>query len=181
MKRIAICLPLERAHDKEVRFLSTVLRGVLTDHGRLSRSVRAIALGVIAVASCAATPSSATVRIADDYGGRIGTYIERFEKLRDLGENVEIDGDCVSACTLLLRYIPPDRVCVTPKARLGFHTAWKPGFLGLHFSSDAGTQILLDSYPAGIRAWLLEHGGLSSQMVYLSGAQLRTLYKPCIR
>jgi len=121
----------------------------------------------------------ATVRIGNDYGGRIGTYMDKFRMLRDSGQRVEIDGDCVSACTLLLGYVPSDRICVGPNARLGFHRAWKPGFLGLHVDNSAGTTILLDRYPDAIRAWIFSNGGLSDRMIYLRGAKLRAIYQPC--
>jgi hypothetical protein len=123
--------------------------------------------------------SPAAVRIEDDHGGRIGTYMQRFRALRDSGENVIVDGDCVSACTLLLGYIPRDRICVTRKARFGFHTAWKPGFLGFHTFNEAGTAILVSRYPAGILDWLARHGGLSDRMIYLSGSELTAFYNRC--
>ena len=40
--------------------------------------------------------SSATLRITDDRGGRIGTYLDKFAALRASGQNVVIDGDCYS-------------------------------------------------------------------------------------
>lgn len=122
---------------------------------------------------------AATVRIENDHGGRIGTYMRRFRDLRDSGEKVVIDGDCVSACTLLLGYIPKDRICVTSKARFGFHSAWKPGFLGFKTFNAAGTAILFSRYPAPIKNWLARSGGLSDQMIYLSGDELAALYAKC--
>ncbi|MFZ1150843.1 MAG: hypothetical protein WAR76_14065, partial [Xanthobacteraceae bacterium] len=56
----------------------------------------------------AAAPASAE-RILDDSGGRIGTYLIRYETLRKSGQSVAIDGTCASACTLLLCVIPHDR------------------------------------------------------------------------
>jgi len=55
----------------------------------------------------AATASSfAAVMIVDDRGGRIGTYIDKFEGIRDSGETVVIDGLCASACTIVLGAVP---------------------------------------------------------------------------
>ena len=119
------------------------------------------------------------MRIEDDHGGRIGTYMRRFRALRDSGENVVVDGDCVSACTLLLGYVPKDRICVTPKARFGFHSAWKPGFLGIHTFNAAGTAILYSRYPADIKNWLAQSGGLSGSMIYLSGPDLAAFFNRC--
>src|SRR5690349_13812122 len=71
-------------------------------------------------------PGSATVRIASDPGGQIGPYLDKLETLRNSGQNVIIDGRCLSACTMVLGVIPRDHLCVTQRARLGFHAAWKP-------------------------------------------------------
>ena len=60
-------------------------------------------------------------------GGQIGPYLEILAALRNSGERVVIDGPCLSACTLVLGVIPRDRICVTARARLGFHAAWHPG------------------------------------------------------
>jgi hypothetical protein len=38
--------------------------------------------------------SHAVVRIAEDRGGRIGTYVDRYQGLRSSGETVIIDGLC---------------------------------------------------------------------------------------
>ena len=66
--------------------------------------------------------SHAVVRIANDRGGQIGRYVERYEQLRASGETVIIDGLCASSCTIVLGAIPPERICVTRNANLAFHT-----------------------------------------------------------
>src|ERR1044072_6667928 len=62
--------------------------------------------------------SQAVVRIADDRGGRIGTYVDKYQGLRTSGETVIIDGLCASACTIVLGAVPHDRICVTSHATL---------------------------------------------------------------
>ena len=81
---------------------------------------------VILLASVEA--SDAVVRIAQDAGGRIGAYIDRYQGVRGSGERVIIDGVCASACTIVLGSVPHDKICVTSRARLGFHAAWDFGF-----------------------------------------------------
>jgi hypothetical protein len=54
-------------------------------------------------------------RIRDDKGGSLGEYLLRFTKIRDSGERVIIDGDCLSAWTLVT-IIPKERICVTQRA-----------------------------------------------------------------
>ena len=67
--------------------------------------------------------SRAAIRIADDRGGQIGTYVAKYQGLRTSGETVIIDGLCASACTIVLGAVPHDRICVTSHANLGFHAA----------------------------------------------------------
>src|ERR1700745_332237 len=74
-------------------------------------------------------PATATVRIANDTGGQIGPYLAKYRALRSSGERVEIDGTCASACTMLLGIIPRNRICITPRASLVFHSAWDSLFI----------------------------------------------------
>lgn len=53
--------------------------------------------------------SYAVVRIANDRGGQIGRYVERYEQLRASGQTVIIDGLCASSCTIVLGAIPHER------------------------------------------------------------------------
>ena len=79
------------------------------------------------VASAISTSSArAEMRITADSGGRIIDYADRFLQVRASGEQVVIDGTCLSACTLVIGMLPRDRFCATPNAVLGFHAAWRP-------------------------------------------------------
>jgi hypothetical protein len=138
----------------------------------------AILAGACMVA-LAASPALSTVRIKADPGGQIGPYLENLEMLRSSGERVVIDGPCLSACTMVLGVIPNERICVTPKARLGFHAAWHPGDGGRPITSRAATQLLMDIYPEKVRSWIKDHGGLSPRMMYLSGRELAAMYQTC--
>jgi hypothetical protein len=128
---------------------------------------------VISVAS-----AFATIRLYDDRGGQIGTYVAKYQALRASGENVVIDGTCASACTMILGLVPRNRICVTPRASLAFHSAWDPMPNG-HEASAAGTRILWANYPPDVRKWIIRHGGLRSQMIYLRGAELAAIYPTC--
>ena len=129
--------------------------------------------------SVSSTSASAAVRIVGDYGGQIGPYLEQFAALRHSGEQVIIDGPCLSACTMVLGVIPRDRICVTPRARLGFHAAWNPGDNGVPVRSNGGTQLLMEIYPQHVRQWIARRGGLKQRMVYLSGRELTSMYRSC--
>src|ERR1700734_3782063 len=124
---------------------------------RLYRLLAAVV--ALAPIACVApsNPAAATVRIADDRGGNIGEYWSRFTALRDAKEKIVIDGICSSACTMVLGIVPRDRICVTDNAALGFHAAYRPGFLGLRVVNEPATRTLLSIYPDGVRPWLPPH------------------------
>jgi hypothetical protein len=122
--------------------------------------------------------ASATVRISDDRGGQIGDYLAKYHALRENGERVMIDGTCASACTMLLGVIPRNRICVTPRAVLAFHSAWTPTSEGEQISS-AGNYYLWSNYPAAVREWIIQHGGLHTQIIYLRGPELAAMYPSC--
>jgi hypothetical protein len=123
--------------------------------------------------------SHAVVRIADDRGGRIGTYVDKYQDLRNSGETVIIDGLCASACTIVLGAIPPDKICVTSHATLGFHAAWDFGANGRAVTNPEATSMLYAMYPAPVKRWISRRGGLTPNMIFLKGKQLQALYKPC--
>jgi hypothetical protein len=140
-----------------------------------------IATGVFAVVVLLANivASHAAVRIAEDRGGRIGTYMDRFQGLRSSGEQVVIDGLCASACTIVLGAVPHDRICVTSRANLGFHAAWDMGPHGRAVTNREATAMLYSMYPTPIRRWIARRGGLTRHMIFLHGAQLASMYRPC--
>jgi len=138
------------------------------------------ALTGAAMMALATLPASATIRITSDPGGQIGPYLENLASLRSSGERVVIDGPCLSACTMVLGVIPRDHLCVTPRARLGFHTAWRPDdATGRPVVSRDGTQLLMSVYPQPVRNWIARRGGLSPHMMYLTGRELVSMYPAC--
>jgi hypothetical protein len=140
-----------------------------------------LAAGLFGAVLAALTVSVAqsAVRIKEDPGGQIGPYLESLVALRDSGERVIIDGPCLSACTMIVGVIPPERLCVTSRARLGFHAAWHPGENGRQVTSKAATKLLMDIYPERVRHWIKERGGLSPRMMYLSGRDLASIVQTC--
>jgi hypothetical protein len=123
--------------------------------------------------------ASAAVRITSDSGGQIGPYLEQLAAIRDSGQQVIIDGPCLSACTMILGVIPPERICVTRRARLGFHAAWHHGENGRPATNRGGTQLLMAVYPQNVKRWIAKRGGLTREMKYLSGAELASMYRTC--
>ena len=139
------------------------------------------AVNATALVAILTLPASATVRIASDRGGQIGPYLDKLEALRDSGQNVMIDGACLSACTMALGIIPRNHLCVTQRARLGFHAAWKPAARGHQITNREGTELLMSRYPEQVREWIAQHGGLSPRMIYLDGRDLASMYQTCQR
>jgi hypothetical protein len=141
------------------------------------KRLTALLAAVILLASVGA--SDAVVRIAKDTGGRIKAYVDRYQGVRGSGERVIIDGICASACTIVLGSVPHDKICVTSRARLGFHAAWDFGFDGRMITDPEATQALYFMYPFEIRRWLDQRGGLTAHMIFLSGRELAAMYHPC--
>ena len=139
------------------------------------------AMGLLAVVLLSALVSAihAEVRIADDRGGRIGNYVDKYQGLSTSGDTVIIDGLCLSACTMVLGAVPHDRICVTSRAILGFHAAWDSGADGREVTNRDATQMLYSMYPPRVRRWIAARGGLKPQMIYLGGKQLMSMYRPC--
>jgi len=133
-----------------------------------------IVAGATMMMVLAGGPAFATMRITSDPGGQIGPYLQSLATLRNSGERVVIDGPCLSACTMVLGVIPRD-----PRARLGFHTAWRPDSAGRPVVSRDGTELLMNVYPEPVRAWIARRGGLSPRMKYLEGHELTSMYPAC--
>ena len=140
--------------------------------------MRVIALMVGAALAASAVTPAAALRITADPGGRIGPYLKALMAMRRSGEHIVIDGPCISACTMVLGVIPRERICVTRRAKLGFHAAWHPTRNG-PVTSTAGTKLLWDIYPEDVRSWITRRGGLSRRLLVLSGRELTTMYRAC--
>jgi hypothetical protein len=78
--------------------------------------------------------------------------------------------------------VPLNRICVTPKASLGFHQAYydKAWTAGLRVTSIAGTDELMSYYPPTVKAWIARHGGLTANMKKVfNGKELWAIVDPC--
>jgi hypothetical protein len=113
--------------------------------------------------------------IADDNGGVLQNYYERYRTAVAAGATFRIDGRCRSACTLVLAWA--DRVCVTERAALGFHQVRDKNGQPVQSESDR----LMSLYPAPVREYISAHGSLPPPWgtMWVSGPALRGLVKPC--
>jgi len=121
----------------------------------------------------------AEVRILASPGGQVGPFIDMFEKVRNSGERVVIDGPCLSACTLVLSMVPSDRICVTRRAVLGFHAARSMDRRGRLYAEPEASKLVLEAYPGPVRDWIVRRGGLTSRLLLLRGRELSSMYRPC--
>jgi hypothetical protein len=140
------------------------------------QAVMAGALASAVVTSAA----SANVRITNDPGGEVSSYVRKFQGVRNSGQRVVIDGPCLSACTLLTGIVPKERVCVTRRAVLGFHAAsyYDDASRSL-VPTPEGSRLVMRLYPAEIRSWIDHHGGLTPQLILLHGRELTAMYHTC--
>jgi hypothetical protein len=141
-------------------------------------NLRAAVVAALFAFACADI-ALADMRIRLDTGGRIDAYLHRYATFRKSGQKVIVDGPCLSACTVLLGTIPKDRICVTGRAAFGFHAAWVPVGRGRKGPSALGDRMLWANYPAPVREWITQHGGLTKRVIYLRGRELTALYPRC--
>jgi hypothetical protein len=124
-------------------------------------------------------PANADLRIIASPGGPVVPYVKLFEAVRKSGERVIIDGPCFSACTLVLSIVPDDRICVTPRAVLGFHAARLLDDRGRLHAEPRATRLVLDTYPVAIQQWIRRRGGLTSRLLLLRGRELAAMIPVC--
>ena len=139
---------------------------------RLPHGMKWVSLGVVRLAGY-------------DPGGFLARYLIDLEKLKRLGvRQLQLDATCASACTVFLRL--GDRVCVTDRARIGFHKILlrertrfgqrrSPFMSADHNLNDKFLQRL----PAKIRTWRGISGGLPWRMAWLEGEEAARLIGRC--
>lgn len=150
---------------------------------------KAIAKKIIAAALVAALAagvyayheSNKPLVIGLNPGGSVGQFIEEYDVLRRSGRTVIIDGICISACTLILGLVPLERVCVTPFAKMAFHSA--SAMMGSH--SPEGTRLVWRIYPEKVRTaliargWNGESGAAHPDLIYIDGDDLSRILTAC--
>ena len=145
--------------------------------------MRAFFVGICLLAATlcalATSPAQAEVRILGSRGGQVGPFLDLFERVRDSGERVVIDGPCLSACTLVLSMVPSSRICMTRRAVLGFHAARSMDRRGRMYAEPEASALVLQAYPTGVRDWITRRGGLTSRLLLLRGRELAALYPTC--
>jgi hypothetical protein len=127
-------------------------------------------------------PARADLHITRDHGGYVEEYKAKYARIKNRHERVIIDGICNSACTLVFGIVPMNKICVTPKASVGFHQAYydKAFTFGIKVTSAEGTSDLMSYYPETVKDWIRRNGGLTTEMKKITnGAELWKIVDPC--
>ncbi|MGA2492055.1 MAG: hypothetical protein ABSF67_03790 [Roseiarcus sp.] len=103
--------------------------------------------------------------IGHDVGGTIAVYALGFDRIREIGFPVEVDGLCASACTLVFA-LPDAQRCATRRAAFAFHRATAP----------IGDAMLWSAYSAPLKARL---GELHPWIVMLRAPEIFAFIREC--
>ena len=144
--------------------------------------MRITPLALLLFSFVAASTARADLHITRDHGGYVEEYKTKYARIRDRHERVIIDGICNSACTLVFGIVPMNKICVTPRASLGFHQAYydKAFTFGIKVNSTDGTGDLMSYYPETVRNWIRRNGGLTNEMKKIkNGEDLWKIVDPC--
>jgi hypothetical protein len=125
--------------------------------------------------------------ITQDPGGRIVDFVRKYSNMRDAGTHVVIDGDCISACTILIGVLRPENVCATSLAAFGFHSASyrsvdKKG--KEHFEHNPEiSELIWDTYPGDLRTLLAYRGwngpNPHPDLIWVKGDELSKFVRTC--
>src|SRR6202162_6378090 len=137
---------------------------------------------LLVVSVLATAPARADLHITRDHGGYVEEYKTKYARIRDRKERVIIAVIGNSACTLVFGIVPMNKICVTPKASLGFHQAYydKAFTFGIKVTSSEGTSDLMSYYPVTVKDWIRRNGGLTTEMKKIkNGEDLWKIVDPC--
>ena len=82
----------------------------------------------------------------------------------------------------MIGIVPHNKICVTPRASLGFHEAYTVVNLPIKkkVPHQAGTRDLMSYYSEPVLDWIDRNGGLTPQMkVVKNGPDLWSMLHPC--
>jgi hypothetical protein len=130
---------------------------------------KSICLAGCAAVALATAAVAETINVNDNHGGSVAAYDTRWAGLAARGVDVRIVGPCQSACTILLAHIPRNKICVTPAASFGFHTAKRPDM----------TAKLWAGYDSDIKGWINARGGLTPDFKWMGAPDTYKYFKKC--
>jgi len=127
----------------------------------------------------------ADVVIRNDLGGVLQVYDAKYRGMAARGEKIVIDGDCASGCTIILGLVPRANVCITARARFGFHrsrqllTYFQDTPIWIPTSPQRQAEIDATYYDVQVRAWIAAHGPQTEEPTWMTAAELSQIYQWC--
>lgn len=123
-------------------------------------------------------PRGSVVVLKDNPGGSIVEFEQHFFMQRLHGDTVVIDGMCASACTMSIG-IFKGRICATPNAFFGFHTAYQIDPFGHHIYAPDGTAEMSRWYTPEAQRVIANHGGLRPDIFWVTAPEIYQIVPPC--
>jgi hypothetical protein len=113
----------------------------------------------------ARTPAKSKTVLYNEPGGILQDHIKRWQALA--ASEDEIRGPCVSGCTMIMAFVPSDRICFGDAASLQFHMARN----ATNQEPNVDTAgWMLNQYPQDIRLWIRAKGGVEKMTFMQSGS-----------
>jgi hypothetical protein len=103
--------------------------------------------------------------VSENNGGYLHEYVAYWRTVALGPDLVQVIGPCVSACTMLMAYVPKERICFNARSYLAFHQARSKtvdDLVGSGVINMPTTQWMIDEYPADIRDWLVANGAVTN-------------------
>lgn len=146
--------------------------------GRLLCLALAMLAITVAIPRQLAAQGANVIVVQSDRGGYIGQRNAEIRTLRASGTRVELQGLCLSACTM---YLSLPNACVSPSAVFGFHGPSRNGQPLSARDFDHWSQIMASGYREPLRSWYMSQARYTlSGYHQLSGTDLiRMGYPPC--
>jgi hypothetical protein len=149
----------------------------------LLRKIRLVAcLGLVAgvlpmsvTAHAETAPSlQKSISIADNPGGNIANFAVSLASYRSAGTLVKFTGQCDSSCTLYLS-LPREQTCLTRGASFRFHAPSAASRRSKQIAQD----FLMAKYPDWVRSWIVDHNGLTRQLITMNYAYASKHMRSC--
>ena len=116
---------------------------------------RMLAVVSLAISTLAMATSAYAEKIyyLHDPGGNIAEHYFKYSQVNSEYDRVVIDGQCKSACTMVLGIVPLNRICIAPSGYFMFHAAHNRD---RSFNPQL-TQQMVAAYAPQVRAWVMKH------------------------
>src|SRR5262245_17594134 len=109
-------------------------------------------------------PAKTKAVLYHEPGGILQEHVKRWQALAASEDDVEIRGPCVSGCTMIMAFVPSDRICFGDAASLQFHMARN----ATNQEPNVDTaRWMLNQYPQDISLSIRAKGGVEKMTSYV--------------